>query len=67
MKGLHDKLEVCIHPLDPEQHTGLVNDVTGESVTHPAVNVDNAIQEGNKQMALFESSWPAGFYTKFPR
>ena len=36
---------------------------TGESVTHPAVNVDNAIQEGKKQMMLFESSSPAGFHT----
>ena len=36
-------------------------------MTHPAVNVDNAIQEGKKQMALFESSCPAGFHTKFFR
>ena len=46
-KSLHDKLEMCINPLDPEQHTGLVNVAIGESVTHPAVNVDNAIQEAD--------------------
>ena len=29
-KALHDKLEVCINPLDPERHTGLVNVAIGE-------------------------------------
>ena len=63
-KALHDKLEVCINPFNPEQYTWILNFATGESVTHPAVNVDNTIQEGKKQMTLFESSWPAGFHTK---
>ena len=52
---------MCIHLIDPEQHTGLMN---VEIVTHPAVNVDNAIQEGKKQIALFESSWPARHFSE---
>ena len=66
-KALHHKLEVCINPIDPEQHTWLVNVATGESVSHPAVNVDNATQEGKKPITLFESSWSAGFHTKISR
>ena len=63
-KAFHDKYEVCINPIYPEQQTWLVNVATGESVTHPAVNIDNALQEGKKQMTLFESRWPAEFHTK---
>ena len=55
-KPLKDKLEVCINSRNPEQYTGLVKLAKGESVTHPEVNVDNAIQEGKKRMTFFESS-----------
>ena len=45
---LRDKLNLCIDPLDPGQHPsdGLVNIVTGMVVTHPSVNVHNAVKLG---------------------
>ncbi|PIK51925.1 hypothetical protein BSL78_11180 [Apostichopus japonicus] len=60
---LHDKLELSIDPLDPEQHQdGLVNVVTGKVVVHPSVNVNNAVTLGENQMKTFEKSWPGGFH-----
>ena len=56
------KLNLCIHPLKPDEHpTGLVNIVTGR--IHPeSVNVENAKDIGNQQKQEFESSWPEGFH-----
>ena len=45
----------------------MTHPAVGERVTHTVVNVDNAIQEGKKQMTLFESSWPAGFHTNISK
>jgi len=37
-KALRDKLELCLYPLDPEQHSGgLINIVIGRIVTHSSV------------------------------
>ena len=59
-KALRDKLEVCIDPLHPEDNQqGLVNIVTGQVLTHPSLNVDNATELGTKQMEEFERTWPA--------
>ena len=48
-KALRDKLEVCIDPLHPEDNQqGLVNIVTGQVLTHPSLNFDNATELGTK-------------------
>ena len=66
--ALHEKLELVIDPLDPEQHKdGLLNAVTGKVVNHPSVNVNNAIMLGGKQMEKFEESWPDGFHDTIPK
>ena len=67
--ALRDKLESCIDPLDPSQHPsdGLLNIVTGKVVTHPSVNVHNAVQLGLTQMETFEKTWPEGFHNTIPR
>ena len=61
--ALRDKLELCIDPLDPGQHPsgGLVYIVTGMVVTHPSVNVDDAVQLGHTQMESFKT-WSEGFH-----
>ena len=42
-KVLHDKLEVCIDPLQTENNQeDLVNIVTRQVLTHSSLNVDNA-------------------------
>ena len=64
-KALHDKLEVCINPIDPEQYTVFVNVATGVIVTHPAVNVDNAIQKGKTQMSCLKEDGLLDFTSKF--
>ena len=62
-KSLREKLEVCIDPLHENEHPdALVNIVTGKIVSHPSVNVDNAVVIGKKQMESFEESLPAGFH-----
>ena len=61
--ALRDKLEVCIDPLHPEDNQqGLVNIVTGQVLTHPSLNVDNATELGTKQMEEFERTWPVSFH-----
>ena len=67
-KSLHDKLELCIDPLDPDQHSdGLVNIVTGQVVSHPSVNVEKAVQLGKTQMETFKQSWPYEFHDAIPK
>ena len=62
-KALRDKLELCIDPLDPEQHPdGLMNIVTGQVVNHSSVNVDKAQLLGKTQIESFERSWNGGFH-----
>ena len=38
-----------------------------EKVSHDAVNVDQALEIGQKQMSDFENSWPEGFNEKISR
>ena len=48
-QGIKQKLDACIDPLNEYQHTDkLVNIVTGQVISNPSVNVDNAIQIGRK-------------------
>ena len=39
-----------------------MNTVTGQVLTHPSLNVDNATELGTKQMEKFERTWPASFH-----
>ena len=50
-EGIKQKLDACIDPLNEYQDTDkLVNIVTGQVISDPSVNVDNAIQFGRTQM-----------------
>jgi hypothetical protein len=61
-RNLYEKLELSIDPLSSNQNSGLVNFVTGQVISQPAINVDNALKSGKTQMESFEQSWPDGFY-----
>ena len=62
-KALRDKLELCIDPLHSEDNQeSLVNIVTGQVLTHPSLNVDNAVELGSKEMEEFQRTWPASFH-----
>ena len=67
--SLRKKLELCIDPLDPEQHPrdGRVNIGTGEGVYHPSVNADQAVALGKQQCEEFEAGWPDSFYNTISR
>ena len=39
-----------------------MNIVTGQVLTHPSLNVDNATELETKQMKEFERTWPASFH-----
>ena len=67
-KALHEKLELIIDLLNPEQHQeGLINVVTGKVINHQSVNVNNAVMLGKRQMETFEQSWPDGFHDTIPK
>ena len=56
------KLEMCIDPLNSDNHPdGIVNIVTGR-IAPDAVNVDNSVAMGKEQMKQFETGWPKTFY-----
>lgn len=61
--GLRQKLDTCLHPLEPYEHPAdsIVNITTGKIAPAP-VNVDSAIQIGETMLQDFEKTWPEGFY-----
>ena len=62
-RALRDKLDMCIQPLNAEEHpSGLVNIVTGEVALNPDINVDQAVELGKSQLQAFEASWPESFH-----
>jgi hypothetical protein len=58
-EAVREKLQMMVDPLDPEQHLGegLINVSTGSVLTHPQVNVEEAVSIGQKQMLDFEAGW----------
>ena len=60
--NIQQKLEMCIAPLNSDNHPNcIVNIVTGR-IAPDAVNVDNSVAMGNEQMKQFETDWPKTFY-----
>ena len=60
--SIQQKLEICIDPLNSDNHPdGIVNIVTGR-IAPDAVNVDNSVAMGKEQMKQFETGWPKTFY-----
>ena len=61
--GLLEKLDTCLHPLDPSEHPGesIVNILSGK-IALPVVNVDSAVKIGETMFEDFEKTWPEGFY-----
>lgn len=58
---IRSKLETCIDPLSPTEHTdGILNIVTGR-IGPDSVNADDAVKIGRAQMKEYEDSWPEGF------
>lgn len=58
---IREKLQLCIQPLDNDDHPkGLVNIQTGQ-IQPESVNVEHAVDIGKAQMITFESSLPSGF------
>ena len=65
-EGLRKKLELCINPLDPEQHLQTIINVVNGMIGPSSVNVDETIDIGTRQMEEFESKLPDGFYDSIP-
>ena len=61
---IENSLEKCIHPLETDNHgsNALVNIYTGEE-SNDLVNVDKAVEIGEKQMNTFQDSLPGSFRT----
>jgi hypothetical protein len=66
---LRQKLDVCISPLNHEEHPpeSLINIVTGEVIINKEVNVDKAYELGKTQQQEFEAAWPDSFYKPLKR
>jgi len=47
-EGLRKKLEMCINPLDPEQHRKTIIDMVNGMIGPASVNVDEAIDIGRR-------------------
>ena len=63
--NIQHKLEMCIDPLQNDNHPdGIVNIVTGR-IAPDAVNVDNSAATGKEQMRQFQAGWPTTFYESF--
>ena len=59
--NLREKLDSCIDPLKPEEHTaGILNIVSGR-IGPDSVKVDNAVSIGRTQLHVYESSWSEAF------
>ena len=61
--GLHQKLDSCMDPMDPERHPdgSIVNVVSGK-LAPASVNVDNALIIGQTMLEDFEKAWPERFH-----
>ena len=60
--NVQQQLEMCIDPLNSDNHPdGIVNSVIGR-IAPNAVNVDNSVAMGKEQMKQFETGWPKTFY-----
>ena len=64
-RALREKLALCIDQLNTEEHPrGLVNIVTGEVMMNDAINVDQTVDLGKRQLEEFEAGWPENFHTQ---
>ena len=61
-EGLRRKLDMCINPLDPEEHPETIINVVNGMIGPPSVNVDKTIDIGTRQMEEFERKLPDSFY-----
>ena len=60
--NIQQKLEMCIDPLNSDNHIdGIVNIVTGRIAPDAVINVDNSVAIGKEQMKQFETGWPNTF------
>ena len=60
--NIQQKPEMCIDPLNSDNHPdGIVNIGTGR-IAPDALNVDNSVAMGKEQMKPFETGWPKTFY-----
>ena len=55
-------MDVCINPLDPEQHPETIINVVTGMISPSSVNVDKAIDIGTRLMVEFVRKLPHGFY-----
>ncbi|KAH3727485.1 hypothetical protein DPMN_053423 [Dreissena polymorpha] len=63
-QNIQKKLDTCIDPINPAEHsTGVLNIVSGR-IGNECVNVDDALAIGMEQMIAFENTWPEGFHSK---
>ena len=65
--GLGNKLDSCLHPLNPREHPedSLVNIISGK-IAPPGVNADSSVKIGETMLADFEKTWPEGFHKTIP-
>ena len=57
-EALKRKLEMCIHPLEPETHPEKLVNVENGTVGASQINVDKAVSIGHCQLLEFEKELP---------
>ena len=58
---LKRQLDMCIHPLKPDDHPKEIVNIANGQIAVPQVNVDEAVSIGHKQLIAFEKALPTGF------
>jgi hypothetical protein len=61
-EALKTKLEMCIHPLKPEDHPEQIVNVANGILGASLVNVDRAVSIGHSQLLDLEKELPTGFW-----
>ena len=61
--GLHQKLDSCMDPMDPEGHSDdSIVKIVSRKLAPASVNVDSAVIIGQVLLENFEKAWPERFH-----
>ena len=64
---MKNQLDMCIHPMKPEDHPENLMNISNSTIAVPQVNVDKAVHIGKNQLVEFEKLLPTGYWKPIER
>ena len=61
---LRERLDQCIDPLDPADHSAILFNIVSGKLAAESANVQNALQIGKGCMQAYENKLPQCFYNR---